>query len=135
MSIEIKLSKKRIPYKKAMLFLKKRVEGVKNGDNRELIWILEHPKTYTAGVSYKKNEILDFLGENIGLGQQLTELKSQYAVLASKVSNDNQLVERIVDINQAMTDKISKALNSAKSIDQKGKLQLANLSHDNEILF
>ena len=59
MSIEIKLSKKRIPYKKAMLFLKKRVEGVKNGDNRELIWILEHPKTYTAGVSYKKNEILD----------------------------------------------------------------------------
>jgi lipoyl(octanoyl) transferase len=59
MSIEIKLSKKRIPYKKAMLFLKKRVEEVKNGDNKELIWILEHPKTYTAGVSYKKNEILD----------------------------------------------------------------------------
>ena len=82
----------------------------------------------------RQHEILDFLGENIGLGQQLTELKSQYAVLASKVSNDNQLVERMVDINQAMSDKISKALNSAKSIDQKGKLQLANLSHDNEIL-
>ena len=44
MSIEIKLSKKRIPYKKAMLFLNKRVEEVKNGDNKELIWILEHPK-------------------------------------------------------------------------------------------
>ena len=59
MSIEIKLSKKRITYKKAMLFLNKRVEAVKNGDNRELIWILEHPKTYTAGVSFKQNEIID----------------------------------------------------------------------------
>ena len=59
MSIEIKLSKKRIPYKKAMLFLNKRVEQVKNGDNKELIWILEHPKTYTAGVSFKRNEIID----------------------------------------------------------------------------
>jgi len=59
MSIEIKLSEKRIPYKKAMLFLNKRVEEVKNGDNRELIWILEHPKTYTAGVSFKQNEIID----------------------------------------------------------------------------
>ncbi|MDC0619078.1 lipoyl(octanoyl) transferase LipB [Pelagibacteraceae bacterium] len=59
MSIEIKLSKKKIPYKKAMLFLNKRVEEVKNGDNEELIWILEHPRTYTAGVSYNKKEILD----------------------------------------------------------------------------
>jgi hypothetical protein len=40
MSIEIKFSKKRIPYVKAMLFLEKRVEEVKNGDNKELIWIL-----------------------------------------------------------------------------------------------
>jgi lipoyl(octanoyl) transferase len=59
MSIEIKFSKNRIPYKKAMLFLNKRVEQVKNGDNKELIWILEHPRTYTAGVSFKKNEIID----------------------------------------------------------------------------
>ena len=59
MSIEIKLSKKRIPYKKAMLFLNKRVAEVKNGHNRELIWVLEHPKTYTAGVSFKKDEIID----------------------------------------------------------------------------
>ena len=59
MSIEIKLNKKPIPYKKAMLFLNKRVEEVKNGDNKELIWILEHPKTFTAGVSFKKDEIID----------------------------------------------------------------------------
>ncbi len=59
MSIEIKISKKRIPYKMAMLFLNKRVEEVKNGKNRELLWVLEHPTTYTAGISYKKKEIID----------------------------------------------------------------------------
>jgi len=59
MSIEIKLSKKRISYEKAMLFMNKRVQEVKNGDNNELLWILEHPKTYTAGVSFKKNEVID----------------------------------------------------------------------------
>jgi len=59
MNIEIKLSKKPVPYEKAMLFLNKRVEEVKNGDNKELIWILEHPKTFTAGVSFKQNEIID----------------------------------------------------------------------------
>ncbi|MDC1093003.1 lipoyl(octanoyl) transferase LipB [Pelagibacteraceae bacterium] len=59
MSIEIKLSKKPIPYQKAMVFLNKRVEEVKNGHNKELIWVLEHPKTYTAGVSFKESEIID----------------------------------------------------------------------------
>ena len=59
MSIEIKISKKRISYEMAMLFLNKRVDEVKNGKKRELLWILEHPKTYTAGVSFNKNEVLD----------------------------------------------------------------------------
>ena len=59
MSIEIKITKKPISYEKAMIFLNKRVKEVKNGDNKELIWILEHPQTYTAGVSFKQNEIID----------------------------------------------------------------------------
>ena len=59
MSIEIKISKKRIPYKMAMLYLNKRVDQVKNGKKRELLWILEHPTTYTAGVSFNKKEIID----------------------------------------------------------------------------
>ena len=59
MSIEIKISKKRISYKKAMLFLNKRVDEVKNGKKRELLWILEHPTTYTAGVRFNQKEILD----------------------------------------------------------------------------
>ena len=41
MSIEIIISKKRVSYKKAMLFMNKRVEEVKLGKNKEFIWILE----------------------------------------------------------------------------------------------
>ena len=52
MSIEIKISEKRIPYKIAMRYLNKRVEEVKKGTNRELLWILEHPTTYTACLLY-----------------------------------------------------------------------------------
>ena len=59
MSIEIKISKKRVSYKKAMLFLNRRVDEVKSGKKNEIIWILEHPKTYTAGVSYSKKDIID----------------------------------------------------------------------------
>ena len=59
MSIEVKISKKPITYKKAMLFLNKRVDEVKNGKKRELLWILEHPTTYTAGVSFNKKDILN----------------------------------------------------------------------------
>ena len=57
MSIEIKISKKRLSYKKAMLYLNKRVDEVKLGRNKELIWILEHPTTFTAGVSYSNKDI------------------------------------------------------------------------------
>tara|TARA_B100000212_G_C27117902_1_gene423599 strand:- start:92 stop:652 length:561 start_codon:yes stop_codon:yes gene_type:complete len=42
-----------------MLFLNKRVETVKNGKKRELLWILEHPTTYTAGVRFNQKEILN----------------------------------------------------------------------------
>ena len=58
MHIEFKTSKKPINYKRALNFLKKRVEKVKKG-GRELVWFLEHPTTYTAGIRYKKEEILD----------------------------------------------------------------------------
>ena len=59
MSIQIKISKKRISYKNAMLLLNKRVDEVKLGINKELIWILEHPTTFTAGISHDNKDILD----------------------------------------------------------------------------
>jgi lipoyl(octanoyl) transferase len=59
MSIEIKVSKRRVSYKKAMLYLNKRVQKIKENGNDELLWILEHPMTYTSGVRFNENEILD----------------------------------------------------------------------------
>ena len=48
-----------IVHKKAIYDLEKRVEDVKKGLKKELIWILEHPTTYTGGIRSSKNEILD----------------------------------------------------------------------------
>ena len=59
MSIEIKISKSRISYKTAIKILDKRVEKLKANKGRELIWILEHPLTFTAGIRSNENEILD----------------------------------------------------------------------------
>ena len=59
MNIEVKLSKRRISYKKAMNFLDKRVLEIQKNKNSELIWVLEHPLTYTAGIRFNDNEILD----------------------------------------------------------------------------
>ena len=82
----------------------------------------------------RQHAILDALGENLGLGEQLSELKAQYAVLASKVASDNKLVERMVIINEEMNLRVQKALNASKKVDEQGKIQIANLAHDNEIL-
>ena len=59
MNIEIKISKKPVDYSKAVIFMEKRLDKIKEGKARELIWILEHNDIYTAGSSSKKNEILD----------------------------------------------------------------------------
>ena len=59
MNIEIKISKRPISYTKAINFMNKRVDDLKKNKNRELLWILEHPTSYTAGVRFNKEEILD----------------------------------------------------------------------------
>ena len=59
MSIEVKISKTPISYKMAMKILLKRVEKVKKNKDKELLWILEHPLTYTAGIRSNNNEIID----------------------------------------------------------------------------
>ena len=59
MTLEVKISKKLVRYETAFSYLKKRVELVKKSKAQELIWILEHPLTFTGGIRAKKNEILD----------------------------------------------------------------------------
>ena len=59
MSIEIKISKRRISYKTAMHFLNRRVQALKENKANELLWVLEHPLTFTAGIRSNNKEILD----------------------------------------------------------------------------
>tara|TARA_B110000971_G_scaffold198018_1_gene214312 strand:+ start:324 stop:935 length:612 start_codon:yes stop_codon:yes gene_type:complete len=59
MTLQVKISKKLVSYKTAFSYLKKRVDLVKKFKSRELVWILEHPLTFTGGIRSKENEILD----------------------------------------------------------------------------
>ena len=58
MNIEFKISRKSVNYAKALDFLEKRVSKVIKG-GKELIWLLEHPTTFTAGIRSNNNEIMD----------------------------------------------------------------------------
>ena len=59
MSLEIKISKNKVSYHRAMNALNKRVESLKHSQGNELLWILEHPITFTGGIRAKDEEILD----------------------------------------------------------------------------
>ena len=59
MNIEIKKSKKPVKYDRAIKLMEKRLLDIHEKKFRELIWVLEHNDIYTAGTSYKENEILD----------------------------------------------------------------------------
>ena len=59
MDIEIKKSIKPVNYKTAINILEKRVHNLALNNGRELIWFLEHKSIFTAGTSYKENEIIE----------------------------------------------------------------------------
>ena len=59
MSIEIKKSKKPVKYERAIKLMERRLLDIHERKFRELIWVLEHNDIYTAGTSYKEDEILD----------------------------------------------------------------------------
>ena len=59
MSIEIKKSKKPIKYEEAIKLMEQRLLDINENKSNELIWILEHDDLYTAGTSYKEEEIID----------------------------------------------------------------------------
>ena len=59
MDIEIKKSIKPVNYFEAIDQLESRLKNITANKEKELIWILEHPEIFTAGTSYKENEIVD----------------------------------------------------------------------------
>ncbi len=59
MNIEIKKSIKPVNYFDAINILESRLQDLYENNGQELIWTLEHNEVFTAGTSYKENEIID----------------------------------------------------------------------------
>ena len=59
MNIEIKKSIKPVNYFDAINILESRLKDLYEKNEQELIWTLEHNEVFTAGTSYKENEIID----------------------------------------------------------------------------
>ena len=59
MNIEIKKSQKPVKYEEALRIMEDRLLQIDQKKSKDLIWVLEHENIYTAGTSYKENEILD----------------------------------------------------------------------------
>jgi len=59
MNIEIKKSIKPVKYDVAIKLLEERLMEISNNKKGDLIWLLEHKEIYTAGTSYKEEEILN----------------------------------------------------------------------------
>ena len=59
MNIEIKKSIKPVNYIDAINILESRLKDLYENNDQELIWTLQHNEVFTAGTSYKENEIID----------------------------------------------------------------------------
>jgi lipoyl(octanoyl) transferase len=59
MNIEIKKSIKPIKYVDAIKILQERLIDISDNKKNNLIWILQHEEVYTAGTTYKEDEILN----------------------------------------------------------------------------
>ena len=94
MDIEFKISKNPINYEKALQLLEKRVSHVKEG-GRELVWFLEHPLTYTAGIRSKNDEILD---------KTISIIKTNRGGKITLHSPGQQIVYFVINLNKRKKD-------------------------------
>ncbi|OGN51979.1 MAG: lipoate-protein ligase B [Caulobacterales bacterium RIFOXYB1_FULL_67_16] len=64
-----------VDYAQAEAFMEARVAAIASGEAAEMVWLLEHPPLYTAGVSAKDEDLLDagrFPVHRTGRGGQFT---------------------------------------------------------------
>jgi lipoyl(octanoyl) transferase len=52
------MSEKPVPYPEALAAMEARVQAIRAGRQRELVWLLEHPPLYTAGTSARAEDLL-----------------------------------------------------------------------------
>ncbi len=48
-----------VPYSEAVAFMEERAALIADGAAGELVWLVEHPPLYTAGVSAKESDLID----------------------------------------------------------------------------
>jgi lipoyl(octanoyl) transferase len=73
--VEWAVSSGLVPYEEAVAFMEARVAAIAAGEASEMVWLLEHPPLYTAGVSSKDDDLLDagrFPVHRTGRGGQFT---------------------------------------------------------------
>jgi len=73
--VEWAVSKGRVDYAGAEAFMEARVAAIAAGEADEMVWLLEHPPLYTAGVSARDEDLLDagrFPVHRTGRGGQFT---------------------------------------------------------------
>ena len=73
--VEWAVSSRLVPYDEAVAFMEARVAEIAAGEASEMVWLLEHPPLYTAGVSSKDDDLLDagrFPVHRSGRGGQFT---------------------------------------------------------------
>ena len=73
--IEWRVSEGLVPYEEALAFMESRAAAIREGTERECVWLLEHPPLFTAGTSADPAELTNPLGFpvfNAGRGGRYT---------------------------------------------------------------
>jgi lipoyl(octanoyl) transferase len=60
--IEWRVSEGLVPYRDALAFMEERAAAIRDGTERECVWLLEHPPLFTAGTSADPTELMNPLG-------------------------------------------------------------------------
>ena len=74
-AVEWAVSSSPVPYDQAVAVMEARVAAIAAGKASEMVWLLEHPPLYTAGVSARDEDLLDagrFPVHRTGRGGQFT---------------------------------------------------------------
>lgn len=71
---EWRISEGLTPYPEALAAMQARVEAIRRGESGELVWLVEHPPTYTAGTSANRADLVQarFPVYDAGRGGQWT---------------------------------------------------------------
>ncbi len=57
--IEWRVSEGIVPYEEALAFMERRAAAIREGTERECVWLLEHPPLFTAGTSADPAELIN----------------------------------------------------------------------------